>query len=145
MAAEVGAGEPGASRLVAEAMTRSLVAVRPEDDMERARRIADRTGVHHLLVMDSENLVGILCLCDLDEAPGGAAVSEWMSVPVLTIRPDATLADAADTMSECAVGCLPVVTGGLILGVLSQEELARAGVDCQVGCQCRGRHRHARA
>ena len=64
-------------------------------------------------------------------------VAERVSLPVLTIRPDATLEDAALTMGECEVGCLPVACGGLLLGTLSEDELERAGVH--------SRHHHARS
>ncbi len=115
-------------RLVSEAMTTAVVAVAPDLAVEEARRLAVERGAHHLLVLDEGTLVGILCRCDLDEAESGALVSDCMSVPVMTVRPDASLEAAAATMADFEVGCLPVVTGGLILGLLSEEELAGAGV-----------------
>jgi acetoin utilization protein AcuB len=51
-----------------------------------------------------------------------------MTVPVLTVRPDADVEDVAETMSARGVGCLPVALGGLILGTVSEAEIARAGV-----------------
>ena len=65
-----------------------------------------------------------------------------MTVPVLTVRPDAPVEEAAETMSACGVGCLPVAVGGLILGTLSEAEIVRAGVrDLHPRCQ----HVHRRA
>jgi acetoin utilization protein AcuB len=114
--------------LVAEAMNRTVVAVSPEATAAQAADLARRERAEHLLVLDGGILVGILCTCDLEGASGSDPVAERMSLPVLTIRPDATLEDAALTLSECEVGCLAVACGGLVLGTLGEEDLARAGV-----------------
>ncbi len=114
--------------MVSEAMNRALVAVGPDAPVEEAAAVARRAGADHLLVLDEHTLVGILCACDLRDAPHGEHVSDCMSVPVITVRPDTPVEDAATTMRECAVGCLPVQLGGLILGTLSDAELLRCGV-----------------
>jgi CBS domain-containing protein len=131
--------------LVVEAMNRSVVAVAPDASLAEARALVRRTGAEHVLVIDEETLVGILCACDLRGAGRGEgdAVSERMSVPVLTVRPDAPLESAALTMRECGVGCLPVALGGLILGTMSETELARAGVGSPRP-HCDHEHRHPR-
>lgn len=115
------------TRLVSEAMNRSPVVVSADACVADAAALARSSGAAHLLVMDQDNLVGILCGCDLAAARPEESVWERMSVPVITIRPDATLEDAAATLCECGVGCLPVALGGLVLGTVSGEELARAG------------------
>ncbi len=128
--------------LVSEAMNRSLVAVGPDAPMAHAIALVRRTGAEHVLVLESEHLVGILCACDLRGAPPEEPVSDHMTVPVLTVRPDSEVVDAAVTMSECGVGCLPVVVGGLIVGTVSGAEIARAGVhEPRPHCQ----HVHRRA
>ena len=131
--------------LVSEAMNRSVVTVAPETSMAEALALVRRTGAEHVLVLDEQNLVGILCACDLRGARPEAPVCDAMTVPVLTVRPDAPVEDAAETMSECGVGCLPVAVGGLILGTVSEAEIARAGVraprpHCQHTHRRGGRH-----
>jgi acetoin utilization protein AcuB len=115
--------------LVAEAMNRSVVSVPPDASLADARALVYRTGAEHVLVIDQDTLVGILCACDLRGAREEEAVVELMSVPVLTVRPDAPIEAAAMTMQECGVGCLPVAVGGLILGTMSEAEFERAGVE----------------
>ena len=135
-------------RLVSEAMTTAVATVGPDVTVEVALRLAEETGAHHQLVLDEGALVGILCRCDLDEAEPGSAVSDCMSVPVMTIRPDQSLAAAVATMADFEVGCLPVVAGGLILGLISEGELARAGmatVRSAGRCRCHRRARLPRA
>lgn len=114
--------------LVSDAMNRAPVVVPAEASIATAAALAESAGADHLLVMDEEHLVGILCGCDLSAADPEEPVWERMSLPVITIRPDATLEDAALTLCDCGVGCLPVALGGLVLGIVSAEDLARAGV-----------------
>lgn len=132
----------GRSHLVSEAMVRRPTSIGPDADMREAKRLAEASGTRHLLVLDQGVLVGILCLCDLREAAG--SVADHMSLPVLTIRPDATVEDAADAMRQFEVGCLPVVMGGLVLGTVTKEEIWRAGPG-RPGriphCACRSRAR----
>ncbi len=126
--------------LVSEAMNRAVVTVPPDASVGDAAALARRSHVEHLLVMDGEDLVGIVCTCDLSGGSPRDAVCDWMTVPVLTVRPDASLEDAASTMEDCDVGCLPVALGGLLLGTLSDEELRRAGLHrCRPGHAC---HHH---
>jgi acetoin utilization protein AcuB len=108
-------------------MARRPTSIGPDADMGEARHLAEASGTRHLLVLDQGVLIGILCLCDLREAAG--SVADHMSLPVLTIRADATIEDAADTMRQFDVGCLPVVMGGVILGTLTEEEISRAEPD----------------
>lgn len=114
--------------LVSEAMNRAVVTIEPDETIGAAADVARATGSEHLLVVDEQTLVGILCACDLRAAGPGERVSEWMSVPVLTVRPDTPLEDVALTMEECAVGCVPVALGGLILGTVSDDDLVRCGL-----------------
>jgi CBS domain-containing protein len=129
--------------LVAQAMNRAPVTVPPDALVCDAADLARRTGADHLLVLDEDTLVGILCACDLREADPEEPVSEAMSVPVLTVRPDANIEEVALAMGECDVGCLPVALGGLVLGTVSDAELERAGVPAHhVHAPCH--HRQAR-
>ncbi|HSN91581.1 MAG TPA: CBS domain-containing protein [Anaeromyxobacteraceae bacterium] len=119
--------------LVSEAMNRSVLAVSPGTSASRAVELAHREHAEHVLVLEAGVLVGILCTCDLEGGEVGGAVAERMRLPVPTIRPDATLEEAALTLSESEVGCLAVACGGLVLGTLGEEDLARAGVDPRPG------------
>ncbi len=122
--------------LVSEAMTRSFATVPPDASIRDASAVARRSGAQHLLVLDGDVLVGILCTCDLRAAGPDDAVCECMTLPVMTVRPDAPVEEAAVTMREADVGCLPVAVGGLLLGTVCGEDLRRAGVAAR-SCGCR--------
>lgn len=122
--------------LVSEAMSRSFATVSPDASMREAADVALHAGAEHLLVLDGDVLVGILCTCDLRASEPDEAVSECMTLPVMTVRPDARLEDAAVTMREADVGCLPVAVGGLLLGTVCGDDIRRAGVPARP-CGCR--------
>jgi len=93
-----------------------------------ADEFAAARGVHHLLVFDRTfTLVGIACRCDL--ARGGTrAVADVMSSDVFAAAPATTLGDAAAAMKQLRIGCLPIIDGSLVLGVVTRRDLDRAGV-----------------
>lgn len=126
--------------LVSESMNRSLATVSPDATLAEAVSLVQRTGAEHVLVMDEETLVGILCACELRGAPPEDRVSDRMAGPVATVRPDVRVEEAAALLEANSLGCLPVAVGGLILGTLSAAELARAGVS-QPRPHCRQEHR----
>lgn len=115
--------------LVSEAMNRFPAVVEPDATMAEAAALARAAAADHLLVLDEDNLVGIVCSCDLRSAEAAEHVCDRMTVPVVTIRPDATLEDAAEIMAGCGVSCLPVALGGLVLGAVGEEELRAAGLE----------------
>ena len=50
-------------------------------------------------------------------------VADLMSTPAITIRPDATVGEAADLMLDRQISCLPVVDGrGRLVGILTHSD-----------------------
>lgn len=93
-----------------------------------ADEFAAARGVHHLLVFDRAlALVGIACRCDLGRG-GTRSVADVMSGDVFAAAPSTPLGDAAAAMKELHIGCLPVVAGPLVLGIVTRRDLDRAGV-----------------
>jgi CBS domain-containing protein len=58
-------------------------------------------------------------------------VSQIMSAPVLTVRPDQSVNDCMRIMTENRVRHLPVVEGERVVGVLSIGDLVRTVVEEQ--------------
>lgn len=152
---KVSVGEPekpasyGASgKMVAEVMTWPVVAVPPGLPVREAERLARVCNVRHLVVTEGEIVIGALCVCDLWWTTDDTLVFDRMSTPVVTVTPSATLEQAAWQMLYNDVGCLPVVRGRSLTGVLTRNDLIRAGVldpspDRQ--CLCCGATHHLRA
>lgn len=51
-------------------------------------------------------------------------IREVMERSVKTARPDQTVREAAELMEEAGVGCLPVVDGGLPVGMVTDRDIA---------------------
>jgi len=104
-----------------------LATVAPEQPCAVAVAVAERAGLHHLLVLDADRtLVGIVCRCDLARTPGGT-VAQAMSGDVFAIGPATTLSEAAALMRLLTVGCLPVLGEGVVLGLITRDQLEQAG------------------
>lgn len=93
-----------------------------------AEELAIAQKAHHLLVFDRElRLAGIACRCDLARGED-RAVAEVMSSEVFAVEPATPLGVAAAALRQLRIGCLPVVSGPLVLGILTRRDLDRAGV-----------------
>jgi CBS domain-containing protein len=118
--------------------TRTLVTVREGDDLATAHHLMKWRHVRHLPVVRGKRVVGILTERDLlryrSEAPrveraasGGSearsSVKRYMSMPPVTIAPDAELTEACALMIGRDVGCLPVVDGGRLVGLVTASDV----------------------
>ena len=114
---------------VADRMTAApaLVAVTPSRLGADADRVAAREGVHRLLVVEDERLVGIVCRCDLERAPA-EQVAGVMQRDIACIDAAATLGEAAATMRALGIGCLPVARDGQLVGIITRGDLVRCGL-----------------
>jgi len=131
---------------VATLMADDLLTVEPNVLVREAIRLVDDRGISHLLVTERDGLTGLVCLCDLDQAPTGARVGDCMSRELLTVDPDTDVDEAGRLMIDRNVSCLPVVSEGRLVGVITLGDLKRAGVvDLPVDtCIACGSHQHVR-
>jgi CBS-domain-containing membrane protein len=130
---------------IADVMTDSIVSIAPNTHLGDARRLADRNGVRHLPVFEARRLVGIVCVCDLEDRWSETEVVEVMQSPVVTIGTEAPIEQAAHVMRFYGVGCLPVVDRDRVLGIVSRGDLSRAGLSNETlygdrFCASCGRH-----
>jgi CBS domain-containing protein len=89
---------------------------------------AAAADAHHLLVLDDRRrLIGVVCRCDLRDG-GATPVSARMQEEVFAVEPRASLGLAVAAMKRLHIHCLPVVSGPLLVGLLTAGDLARAGV-----------------
>ena len=59
-------------------------------------------------------------------------VRDYMSTPVVSVRPDLTIADAARLMLDRKIGGLPVIDStGLVVGMLTEHDLLRRDTKSQ--------------
>ena len=85
-------------------------------------------GIHHLVVTQEGKAVGILSARDLS-GPRGVALrwagtaGDLMTTGIVTARPETTVREAANLLRGRAIGCLPVVSGERIVGIVTITDL----------------------
>jgi tRNA nucleotidyltransferase (CCA-adding enzyme) len=97
---------------------------------ETSKRM-ERTGHTAFPVVDADGrLVGMISRKDLDRAGhhglGHAPVKGFMSRNVITVDADAPVQQLHSLMTENAIGRLPVVEKGRIVGIITRKDLLRA-------------------
>jgi len=127
---------------VRDLMTPKVVAVRPADSIAMAHDLMLDHRFRHRVVVDAEgDLVGLLTQRDLlrhslterSEMPLNVQravlrrlrVEEVMTSEVETVEPGQWLQRAAEVMFENKYGCLPVVQGSRVVGILTEADFVR--------------------
>ncbi|MGH8260725.1 MAG: CBS domain-containing protein [Steroidobacteraceae bacterium] len=117
---------------------RAIFAVGPEDPVLEAIRLMADHHVGALLVMQGDELTGIVSERDyarkvILHGRSSAETPVWqiMSSPVVTVSPDYTVHDCMRLMTERRIRHLPVVQGGKVVGVVSIGDLVKAVIEEQ--------------
>jgi len=120
----------------------------PEDRLLDAELLIRRAGVRHIPVVSGGTLVGLLSERDvrryapsiLDSTPEDynrifeqTRIERVMTRDVGTTTPDTPLAEAASLMYSQRSGCLPVMEGGALVGILTRRDVLRFAVDVLSG------------
>jgi CBS-domain-containing membrane protein len=124
-------------------MSHPVLTVAPSTIVRDALALAGQWQVRHVVVLQSGDLAGIACLCDLEDARPLDFVGTWMSHPPIAARPYTSIEDAAKIMGQLSIGCLPVVEGGRVVGIVTRADLRRDQVAVESNrCDCSGSARH---
>jgi CBS domain-containing membrane protein len=125
---------------VRDAMTKEVTTLKRNDILTLASDIMQLGRIRHLPVLedDSSRLVGILSQRDLFRGALAHAlgygqhaqrkmlesllVKEVMTTDLVTTSPDTPLIDAARVLMERKIGCLPVIEGGGLVGILTEAD-----------------------
>jgi FOG: CBS domain len=123
-------------------MTAEVFTLNSTDDLTALYDLMDAEHIRHIPVIDEENeLVGLVTHRDLlrnvlsppadipfsmqREILSRTPVDRIMIQDIATIEPDAPIADAAEIMLENKYGCLPVVEGNRLVGILTEADFVR--------------------
>jgi acetoin utilization protein AcuB len=126
-------------------MTLNAITIPPDTAVPDAYRIICENKIHHLPVVDNKGkLVGIVARVDLIHAEPSPAttlsvfeanylmahmpIKDVMSRPI-TVTEDTPLEEAARLMVEKAIGCLPVLRGDKLIGVITETDIFKAFVE----------------
>lgn len=135
--------------LVRDAMTAGPVTIDVDAPVETAVAVMRERRLRHLPVVDADGgLIGIVTDRDLRSALLGSAidylptsqgrlrataaslnevrVGHVMTWGVLTVSPEAPLAQAAAIMADRRVGSLPVIDHGRLVGIVTERDVLKA-------------------
>ena len=124
--------------LVRDSRTQELVTVVPETTAVEALALCRMNRIRHLPVLEGGRLVGVISDRDLRVAtpalgdPARAEglerirVADEMARDVTIARPEDPIEDAAMAMYERKIGCLPVVDGEDLVGIVTSSDVMRA-------------------
>jgi CBS domain-containing membrane protein len=125
---------------VADLMTRSVYTLTSTQSLSLAESLMGLKHIRHVPVVDAGGrVIGLVTHRDLLAAKISALsplsaderstlelsvpVSKVMRTEVWTIHPDALAINAVRIMRDHAIGCLPVLNDGLLVGILTEADL----------------------
>ena len=127
--------------LVREYMTSPAASISKDARLLDAVLVMRRSGFRHLPIVDGERLVGIITDRDVQRfAPsllGNVSQEEYnaifeetalekvMTKSPFTVRPDDPIHEAAAILHDKKLGCVPVVEGEKLTGIVTVTDLLR--------------------
>ena len=123
-------------------MVEGVATLQPGDNIAMLNDLMSSRQIRHVPIVDSDgDLVGLVShrdmlrhvLSNASELPMSAQrellrhirVEEIMIADPETTEPDSDLYDAAQVMLENKYGCLPVVEGARLVGILTEADFVR--------------------
>jgi len=126
---------------VKDIMNQKLVTLHPKEKISQAEDIFNSYKIHHIPVEVSGKLVGILSMGDIffnrkqksinaDKFLKNVNISimtveEIMTHNPIYIKPNSSIVDALNVMDSKRVNALPVVDGGLLVGLITTYDLLK--------------------
>ena len=127
---------------VRDLMTIRPITVPPRMPVVEARRTMHERLIRHLLVVEGDQLIGILTDRDIrSNMPSPATslsawelnhllarltVGEVMTTNVIVVEPDRPAASAAALLISERIGALPVMDGARLVGIVTETDFVRA-------------------
>ena len=113
---------------VSEIMTTGVQTVPPTMEASRAWALMRGERIRHLIVVDGGKPVGVLSDRDTGGRTAAAiraqsTVGELMTDAVVTATPDDTVRRIANVMRGRTIGCVPVVSGKRLVGIVTTSDL----------------------
>ncbi len=128
-------GQPQTNRRplkVSDIMSRQIVTATMDDTVFSAAKRMSENNISCVVVIDDEMVIGILTDKDILKGIAGndtdfhrLHISQRMSSPVETISPEELVTVAGKAMEVKGIKRLPVVEGGLLVGIITQTDVMR--------------------
>lgn len=118
---------------VADLMTSQLRSLKETDSLADAVAAMQALFIRHIPVVDETGrLSGLVTQRDLlaleHKKDASTPLREIMHTDVTTVAPDTLLRTAAETMIFNKYGCLPVVHGGELVGIITETDFLKLAI-----------------
>ena len=126
---------------VRKIMMGSPVTLTPDDTLDLANNVISLGRIRHIPVVEKGKLVGLLSERDLIGAAANRVfglnrksrsallktelVKNIMKKRLVTVTPDTPIKDAARLMADKKIGCVPVITAGALVGLVTTTNVLR--------------------
>lgn len=123
-------------------MTRNVITVHHGDPISKVRALVREHGVHHIPVMNGDQLIGIITWSDIlrvsfgdafgtDERSVDATLDHTMTLEQvmkknpIALQETATVREAAEILANSDFHALPIVNGSKLVGMVTTTDLIR--------------------
>jgi CBS domain-containing membrane protein len=126
---------------VRKIMMGSPVTLTPDDTLDLANNVISLGRIRHIPVVENGKLVGLLSERDLIGAAANRifglnqksrsallkteSVKSIMKKRLVTVTPDTPIKDAARLMADKKIGCVPVISAGALVGLVTTTNVLR--------------------
>ena len=126
---------------VRKIMMGSPVTLTPDDTLDLANNVISLGRIRHIPVVENGKLVGLLSERDLIGAAANRifglnqksksallkteSVKSIMKKRLVTVTPDTPIKDAARLMADKKIGCVPVISEGALVGLVTTTNVLR--------------------
>ena len=130
---------------VKDIMTKEVSTLGRNDTVDVADDLMTLERIRHLPVLDEGRVVGVVSQRDLFRSALAVAlgygenaqkkllrtirVKEVMHEPAITVSPEIAAKEAIRLMLEHKIGCLPVVEGHTLVGIVTETDILRSVVN----------------
>jgi CBS domain-containing membrane protein len=127
--------------VVREIMMGSPVTLKPDDTLDLANDVIFLGRIRHIPVVEDGKLVGLLSERDLmgtattlifglkqhskSALLKTVLIKNVMKKHVITVAPDTPIREAAQLMADKKIGCVPVVSDGSLIGLVTTTDILR--------------------
>ena len=125
---------------VSAIMTKNIIALTREDDLERAEVLFNRYKIKHIPVVSGEAIIGMLSYTDLmrisfSETPDEEynsvesvvynmfTIEQVMVKEVVTVSSETTIKEVARILADREFHALPIVDDGALMGIVTTTDL----------------------
>ena len=123
-------------------MSTDLVTLAPTDTVAEARNLMQTNRIHHLPVVEDDKLIGLVTLTNVLAATDSylrdpenrihaneVRVKDIMVTDIATIDEHASLRQAALFIEKHNIGCLPIVTVGVLRGIITDTDFVGVAIN----------------